>query len=340
MGRRGFGEDGIYFDHLADCQDKLHHRSCRGRWRGAVSLGYGLDGKRLRRKVSGATKQEVRDKLRQVHAELEDGVKSPARYTLARAIDDWLSEGLDGRSAETLRLNRDLLASVSVSIGHIPLRVLTSSDVRKALQRVADSHSTRTVVLTHNALERAIRHAEANDHVRRNVASLIRPPQGQAGRPSKALTAEQTSALLEAASGSWIGPYVILCLTVGVRTEEARALTWEHVALDGDPDAVPPVPPHIEVWRSVRAHGDVKTQRSRRTLQLPELAVAALRAHKVRQAEKRLRAGALWQDSGLVFCTSTGTRQDAGTVRRAFKRLTAAAGLGEDWTPRSLGPRS
>jgi hypothetical protein len=50
MGRRGFGEDGIFFDHLADCQDKLHHKSCRGRWRGAVSLGYGLDGKRLRRK--------------------------------------------------------------------------------------------------------------------------------------------------------------------------------------------------------------------------------------------------------------------------------------------------
>jgi integrase len=37
-----------------------------------------------------------------------------------------------------------------------------------------------------------------------------------------------------------------------------------------------------------------------------------------------------------VFSTSTGTRQDAGTVRRAFKRLTAAAGLGEDWTPREL----
>jgi hypothetical protein len=72
-----FGEDGIYFDHLADCQDKLHHRSCRGRWRAAVSVGYGLDGKRLRRKVSGATEQEVRDKLRQVHAELEDGVNSP-----------------------------------------------------------------------------------------------------------------------------------------------------------------------------------------------------------------------------------------------------------------------
>jgi hypothetical protein len=52
-GKAWFGEDGIYFDHLAECQDGAHHKGCRGRWRGAISLGYGLDGKRLRRKVSG-----------------------------------------------------------------------------------------------------------------------------------------------------------------------------------------------------------------------------------------------------------------------------------------------
>jgi len=30
-----------------------------------------------------------------------------------------------------------------------------------------------------------------------------------------------------------------------MRTEEARALTWEHVDLDGQPDASPPVPPSV-----------------------------------------------------------------------------------------------
>jgi hypothetical protein len=34
------------------------------------------------------------------------------------------------------------------------------------------------------------------------------------------------------------------------------------------------------VWRSVRAHGDTKTNRSRRTLKLPEIAVEALRSQK------------------------------------------------------------
>jgi integrase len=63
--------------------------------------------------------------------------------------------------------------------------------------------------------------------------------------------------------------YITLSLLCGLRTEEARALRWSHVDLDGDPAARPPVPPHVAVWRSVRVHGETKTERSRRTLGLP-----------------------------------------------------------------------
>ena len=37
-----------------------------------------------------------------------------------------------------------------------------------------------------------------------------------------------------------------------------------------------------------------------------------------------------------MFCTSVGTPLDAANVRRAFKKVTKAAGLGENWTPREL----
>ena len=50
--------------------------------------------------------------------------------------------------------------------------------------------------------------------------------------------------------------------------------------------ADPAVPPHVAVWRSVRAHGDTKTEKSRRTLALPERAVEALREHRRQQAEQ------------------------------------------------------
>jgi hypothetical protein len=78
------------------------------------------------------------------------------------------------------------------------------------------------------------------------------------------------------------------------------------------------------VWRSVRAHGDTKTEKSKRTLRLPERAAAALRQHRARQAEQQLLAGELWQDRGLVFCTSVGTPLNAANMRRSFKKITNA----------------
>ena len=47
--------------------------------------------------------------------------------------------------------------------------------------------------------------------------------------------------------------HVVLSLLAGLRTEEARALSWQHVNLDGDPQAKPAVPPNVAVWRSVRS---------------------------------------------------------------------------------------
>jgi hypothetical protein len=65
----------------------------------------------------------------------------------------------------------------------------------------------------------------------------------------------------------------------------------------------------ISVWRSARAHGDTKTNRSRRTLRIPQVAVEALEAQLRRQAGERPRAGELWQEHGLVFTTSVGLPQ-------------------------------
>ncbi len=55
-----------------------------------------------------------------------------------------------------------------------------------------------------------------------------------------------------------------------------------------------------------------------------------------KQAARRLRAGESWQDYDLVFCTRNGKPLAAGNIRRAFRTITTAAGVGEDWTPREL----
>jgi integrase len=354
--RRRRGEDGISFEHRGPCRDPQRHRHCPGLWRGELTLGYTGDGKRQRRKVSGKTKVAVVDKLRDLRLQLDTGITPKAgyaHYTLRQAAEDWLEHGLEGRSAKTVTKNQNVLHPILAVIGARKLRDLSAADVRRALAAMAAGYSTAAVSMGHLALKRAIRHAEASDLVSRNVAMLADTPKGQEGRPSRSLTLEQALAVMTAARtlpvmelrpglkdvrrpAELMHSYIVLSLLCGLRTEEARALRWAHVDLDGDPAASPPVPPHVAVWRSVRAHGETKTERSRRTLGLPAAAAQALRAWAGSQAGEQLAAGEGWQDTGLVFTNHAGAALDAGNVRKMFKRICTEAGVGDGWTPREL----
>jgi hypothetical protein len=86
------------------------------------------------------------------------------------------------------RKNEHVLAPILATIGARKLRELTAADVHQALTTTARRYSTAAVAMGHNALTRAIRHAEARDQVGRNVAVLVDTPTGQAGRPSKSLS--------------------------------------------------------------------------------------------------------------------------------------------------------
>ena len=329
----GQGEDSIYWD------------ASKNRYVGAVSLGYSPSGTRIRKKVIGRTKTEVRDKLRELHPQVESGVRPRRHYTVNDALDDWLAVGLDGLSARTVTLYRGTIAkALREELGTVRLTDLTAAAVQKALASIASRVSTRTVQIAHNVLVRAIRHAERDDLVGRNVAALVKPPKGQlGGRPSKSLTLEQAVSLMAAARGTRLEAYIVVSLLSGVRTEEARALRWDHVVAWVSGQWVPVAEAGFDheqvavfVWRAERAGGDTKTPESRRTLALPRKCVEALREHRVRQAEDRLAAGPLWQDHGLVFASAVGTPMDDHNVRRMFRVITEEAGLGTGWVPREM----
>jgi integrase len=336
--RRGHGEDAIYF------------ATAKDRWVGSVSLGYGPDGKRIRRKVFGKTKQDVRDRLKALHQEMDAGLRSSSTYTVRETVEDWLREGLDDTSKRTRTLYEGLLSPVLDAIGARPLSALSAGDVRAALGQLTTRYSTRSLQITRNSLERAIRHAESNDLVGRNVAALVKSPRGRSGRPSKSFTLNQAKALLAAAEATRWHAYVALSLLAGIRTEEARALRWEHLVTWVDDasgwqpvttagfDAAEPDDARyaIYVWRSDREGSDTKTEKSRRTLALPRRCVEALCQQHEQQERDRGMAGELWQEHGLVFASRVGTPLSANNVIRAFRILTKKAGLGEEWVPREM----
>jgi hypothetical protein len=146
--RRGQGEDSIYWD------------ASKNRFVGAVSLGFSPSGTRIRKKVVGRTKTEVRDKLKELHRQVESGLRPKRRYTVGDALDDWLAVGVDGLSARTVTLYRDTIAkALREELGTVRLTELTAGDVQGALTALAARLSSRTVQIAHNVLVRAIRQA-------------------------------------------------------------------------------------------------------------------------------------------------------------------------------------
>ena len=321
--RRSSGEGSLYWN------------EARQRWVGLVSLGYWPNGKRRIKWISGRTKTEARARLREAQRAHDLGVVAGRHdYTVRDAVESWLDQGMAGRGASTVANRRSLaMTHLLPELGARRLNELTAGEVERWLTDRAERLSTDTVKRLLSILRQSIRRAEARDLVSRNVALLCDVPKGQPGRPSKSLTLHQAERVLAAAQGTPMHAYVVVSLLTGARTEELRALTWSHVALDGEP----PRPPTVDLWRSVRADGETKTRKSRRTIELPALAVAALRTHREVQRQSRLEAGERWVDLDLVFASRIGTPLDAANVRRGFRAVVAAAGLpAQDWTPREL----
>ena len=159
---------------------------------------------------------------------MEAGVTTDAKYTVEYAVNDFLAKGLKGRSKTTIDNYRSLAGhSLIPQIGGIKLKELTADQLDDWLDAHAEELTTRTLRLIHQILERAIRQAQARDKVRRNVATLVDVPEGQEGRPSKAMTLGQAVALLEPSSRALIGSrpmWSCPCLRASAPRKHGRSL--------------------------------------------------------------------------------------------------------------------
>ena len=154
--------------------------------------------------------------------------------------------------------------------------------------------------------------------VQRNVAALVSPPRVER-KEVNPFSLEEARSFLEAIKGNRLEALYTVALALGLRQGEALGLRWEDIDLDSANLTV-----RFQVQR-MKGEGlqlvELKTTSSRRTIELPDGVVKALRAHRVAQLEERLLAGARWKDRGLVFSTKKGTPLDPRNVQTAFKRL-------------------
>jgi hypothetical protein len=115
----------------------------------------------------------VRLKLKSLHSDIEAGVRAPASYTVQAAVDDWLAEGLPGRSERTLTLYRGGVKPLTDKIGARQLRKLTAAEVRSALTGLSGELSTRSLQIAHNCEAQACSHPRVSHNARRSHSSGV-----------------------------------------------------------------------------------------------------------------------------------------------------------------------
>lgn len=176
--------------------------------------------------------------------------------------------------------------------------------------------SARSVESAHAVLRAALKDAVRQGVVARNVTDAVKPPR-PVRKEMKVLSAEQARTLVESTRDDRFGPLWALLVTTGLRIGEAFGLTWDDVDLDGR---------RLVVRRALQCQKEAglvlaepRTGRSQRTVHLSQVAVAALREQRKRQA-----AG-----GGLAAGPhgSRGHRRPSGAFPSSSRSLTAVRAI-------------
>jgi integrase len=305
-------------------------------------MGRDVQTKKRRRspKVHAATESECWELLDSMREEYrKTGIVARRDITVAMVVQDVLDNPpADWHSPVTHAVYENFAQRIITAIGAVRLARLTAGQVDGMLRQMArEGCSRRTIVGTRSLLVRAIRRAERDGVVTRNVAALSDVPAAP-GRVSKAMTLEQVGALLALDLTAWWRAFITVGVMTGLRPGELLGLRWEDADLD---TGVLRVRQALKrgtggKGRAGLAPGGLKTAQSRRTLNMPAPARSALAALRRQQAADRLRLGEFYTASGLVFADNAGRAVWPQQAARGFKDLCGKAGLGQDWQLREL----
>ena len=323
-GRRGKGEGSIY-------------QRDDGVWIGAIDLGW-RNGKRVRKVVNGKTRGEVAKRVRDLQPVVTQGV-TPAsdRLTVAEYLNGWIANRIPGTittRTETM-YERAVQSYINPSIGKVRLNKLAPSDVSRMLHDLEEKgYSPATRRMARATLRRALRMAQQDGILSRNVASIAEGPKLD-HREGRSLTPDQARQFLLTVRGHRHEAAYVIALSLGLRRGEILGLTWGD--LERAEDAVV-----LQVRRQLvrDKHGvhlvDLKTVGSRRTLHLSRPLVEIIERHRIRQEAEELVGGKHWHnDHDLIFTSNIGTPLDPEAFGRTVPKLCVEAGLGH-WSIHEL----
>ena len=285
--RRGNGEGSIY-------------QRSDGTWCATYSAGYNSHGKRVRRTIFGVTREEARDKLTKI---LSTKLSGPEFESSRLKLNLYLERWLEDSARPTVRITtyqsyRGIINNhINPQLGGVMLAKLTPTHILGLYADMErDGASPRVRQLTHAVLRRALKQVVKWGLALRNVCDAVDPPR-VAHKEISPLTPEQVDKLLKETKHDRLHGLYVLAVTIGMRLGELFALQWPNVDLSKGT---------INVCQTlIDINGQLilaepKTTKSRRLIQLPKVAVYALKKHRAAIVAEGL-ADVLW-----VFCNQSG----------------------------------
>lgn len=137
-------------------------------------------------------------------------------------------------------------------------------------------------------------------------------------------TSEELKQFLRFVDGDRLMAAWMLASTTGLRRGEVLGLRWQDVDLDAARASVRQT--LVSVAYEIRL-STPKTARGRRSVALDTRTVAALRAHKKRQAAERLAWGEAYETTGLVFTREKGAAIHPDRFTQMFDKHVRQSGL-------------
>lgn len=327
-----------------------------GTWEARFVAGHDPGtGKPIRKSVYGKTQKEVRQKLAQAVAAVDNkAYREPCKMTLGEWLDIWADTYLNGVKPRTVKIYKDdirlhikpYLAAVKLgeldthtvqkyfntlltSGKKVPTRDNAGKIIKKDGKTVYEDAplSAKTVKNVHGVLHGALRQAVINHYISLNPADgdFCKLPKIQK-QEIKPLNEKQIADFMRTIQGDPFEDVFLVTLFTGLRQGEVLGLTWDCVDFDSGMLTINKQM-QLHQDKGMKAYQLVPTKNSKvRTITAAPFVMERLKHQRIEQAKQRLLAGPLWQQSDLVFTGTTGAPITKPTIYRAFKKAAARIG--------------
>ena len=304
-------------------------------WELKFDTGRDHAGRRRIRYVSfKGTKREAEIELARLVTQHVAGESvDPSKATVAEFAERWDRDWANlNVGAKTLERYRGILQlHIVPHIGAMPIQKLRAAHLQELYAKLlrAGGHKGRplapgSVAYVHRVLHRALGHAATWGVVGTNVAALVSPPPEPESEIT-ILTEEQIGAVLRHLEGRTLRPIVSFLLGTGARRGEALALRWKDVDLEKGTVRIERSIEQTKAGLRIKAP---KTKHGRRNVSISPWLVAELKAHRMRQQERRLSLGqGKSAPDDLVFARWDGSTRAPHGVSRKFAEAMKSLGI-------------